>query len=241
MTDTYLKAQRVKSNPVGQSTKIANKRVVVVADEMRLIVDYERAICVDGGYLVLKLPDDAVRPQTVVAVDTSNAALRAMLDAEFAVFRRESLPLHLSVSRPGRKDAAALPAENVLFMHQLNAQEMAHRSGLLEKGDLLTSRQLCEQLRIGRQALNKAVHARRIFSLTGPSGRQLYPAFYAAAQLARSQLEKVTQALGDLPGPSKWQFFTTPKGSLGGKTPLRALESGDLGPVLVTAAGFRER
>lgn len=59
--------------------------------------------------------------------------------------------------------------------------------------------------------------------------------------MSRRVLETVTPALGDIPASSKWQFFTTPKASLGGATPLLALQRGDLQAVMATAAGFVER
>lgn len=69
-----------------------------------------------------------------------------------------------------------------------------------------------------------------------------YPAFYADFDPAgRRRLADVCQLLGDLPGGSKWQFFTAGKGSLAGSTPLEALRAGWLRQVKATAEGFAER
>ena len=88
----------------------------------------------------------------------------------------------------------------------------------------------------------KAEEARgRVFHLlVGQASR--YPAFFAELDLGgRRRLAAVCQLLGDLPGGSKWQFFTGGKGSLAGSTPLAALRDGRLRQVKATAEGFAER
>ena len=83
--------------------------------------------------------------------------------------------------------------------------------------------------------------AGRLFALDAFKGRLLYPAFFADGDISRRDLEAITRSLGDIPASSKWQFFTTPKASLDGRTPLEALQRGDRQAVMVTAAGFVER
>jgi hypothetical protein len=51
----------------------------------------------------------------------------------------------------------------------------------------------------------------------------------------------VVRLLRDLDNFTKWQFFISGKGSLGGLTPLQALRQGKLRQVKVTAEGFVER
>jgi hypothetical protein len=48
----------------------------------------------------------------------------------------------------------------------------------------------------------------------------------------------MAKRLGKLPGWSKWQFFTTRKGSLGGATPLDALKRGQFDDVEAAAEAF---
>ncbi|NHZ78670.1 hypothetical protein F2P44_05150 [Massilia sp. CCM 8695] len=91
------------------------------------------------------------------------------------------------------------------------------------------------------QALGKAVQSKRMFTLDGPSGRKVYPAFFADPRCNREHIERVCQALGDWPGPSKWEFFTSPRESLNGLTPIEALVRGELDQVLRAAAAFQER
>lgn len=72
-------------------------------------------------------------------------------------------------------------------------------------------------------------------------GQKLYPNFFADLIYERRQLAAVTKLLNDLDGFTKWQFFVTGKGSLGGLTPLAALRQGKLHQVKATAEGFAER
>lgn len=86
----------------------------------------------------------------------------------------------------------------------------------------------------------KAVSAGTLF-IVKQDGRQLYPSFFADGTLKRRQLIAVTRMLKDLDGFTKWQFFVSGKGSLGGATPLTALREGRLPQVKVTAEGYAGR
>ncbi|MEB2122847.1 hypothetical protein VDS34_06035 [Xanthomonas campestris pv. campestris] len=90
-----------------------------------------------------------------------------------------------------------------------------------------------------RQAVSKALDSQRIFYLEYNSQRY-FPAFYADKKYERKHLDVITRILGDLPGGSKMQFFLTPKGSLGGATPLQALADGRFKKVKDIAAAFAE-
>lgn len=133
------------------------------------------------------------------------------------------------------------PEDNAQLLSELDSNAMARRRQLHEEGQLLSSADLCERLHITRQALSKAVRDKRMFWIDGPAGAQWYPSFFSTEQIHRRDIGRVSVALGDLPGPAKWQFFTTPKHSLNGKTPLAALENGMAEQVLRTAAETRER
>ena len=151
--------------------------------------------------------------------------------------------------------------ENRAFMDKLTQQSLADRARQVENGFLLTSANLCERRQISRQALSKAVKDGRVFWLDGPSGVQLYPEFFARPKSERLAFEKVSRALGNMPGASKRQFFTTPKRSLGGISPVEALDQlfstpkrsrgkiypvevsdqGDMESVIAAAVAFGER
>ncbi|MDN7426861.1 hypothetical protein [Burkholderia sp. AU45388] len=119
-------------------------------------------------------------------------------------------------------------------------QVQAERRMLVADGKLLPAGQTWAGLGMTRQALSKAVASGRIFAVD-VGAAQYYPAFYLAGDIDRKTLGRVTQCLGDLPGWSKWQFFTTPKASLGNVTPLVALSRGKVDEVERAATAFAER
>ena len=113
------------------------------------------------------------------------------------------------------------------------------RQTLVSERKLLLATEVWRGLGITRQALSKALAAGRIFTVN-VGARQYYPAFYVHGDFDRRALERITRLLGSLPGWSKWQFFTTPKASLGKLTPLQALSRGRLDPVERAAKAFAE-
>jgi len=145
-------------------------------------------------------------------------------------------------AKPALKRAKSVTAEdNTWLLDEMEQSAMERRQALHDKGQLLTSAQICERLGISRQALSKAVRDRRMFWIGGPRGAQWYPSFFSDDTANRRDLEQVSVVLGDLPGAVKWQFFTTPKHSLKGQTPVGALGRGASDIVLRTAAEAAER
>lgn len=134
-----------------------------------------------------------------------------------------------------------LAIEGRKWLRNMDAQGKAARKQEFESGHLLSAAQFQQGLQISRQAISKAIKDNRMFYIDGPSGENLYPAFFTDAKQNRRNLERVCKVLNDLPGASKWQFFTTAKHSLGGRTPIDALAAGDVEKVLTAAAGFVER
>lgn len=134
----------------------------------------------------------------------------------------------------GRKKRAASVAVDP------ERQVQAERRMLVADGKLLSAAQTWAGLGMTRQALSKAVASGRIFTVD-VGAAQYYPAFYLAGDIDRKTLGKMTQCLGGLPGWSKWQFFTTPKASLGNVTPLVALSRGKVDEVERAATAFAER
>lgn len=111
---------------------------------------------------------------------------------------------------------------------------------LLDDGQLVSPAAFADGLQFTRQALSKALKARRVFYVD-VQGRRHFPAFFLDPRWERRQLEDVSRALGDLPGASKLQFFLTRKASLRGVTPLEALADGQFARVRAAAQGFAER
>lgn len=143
--------------------------------------------------------------------------------------------------RSHQQEAPVENAENQKFMRNLKAQATLSRMKHVDDGTLIKSSELWKRLGVSRQAGSKAINEFRIFSIDGPGGVNLCPAFFADPEYDRATLEVVSKELGAIPGPSKWQFFTTPKVSLKGKTPLEAIKSGQINEVISAAVGFKER
>lgn len=141
--------------------------------------------------------------------------------------------------KPVQKSVKDLsPRNEILELAKKQAQEF--KAKLIEKKLVASSGEICDALGFTRQSLNKAVQENRMFYLQ-QGHRHYYPVFYADNRLSRPVLEDITRALGDIDGAQKWQFFTRPKGSLSGKTPLEALQAGMVDKVLIAASGFVER
>ena len=126
------------------------------------------------------------------------------------------------------------------FMAGLEQQERRQRDRDLATGRLLPGAALREKLQVTPQALSAALKARRLFALSGPSGEYAYPAFFADPRHDRQTLEKVSKALGSLPGAAKWDFFTVPRMSLNGQSPLDALEKGKVDAVMAAALAYAD-
>jgi len=126
------------------------------------------------------------------------------------------------------------------FLEHLSDIEQEDRAELEESGQLLDSQRLAAMMGVTRQAINKAEAELRMFSLDGIAGKKLYPAFFADTKIDRRAIQKVSKALEQLAGSSKWQFFTNPRVSLGKKTPVEALRKGKVEQVLAAAIAFRE-
>lgn len=141
---------------------------------------------------------------------------------------------------PGARPRGGKPPSDS-FMAEMARAEMHAREAQILEGLLLPSSAICERMKITRAALSKAAAAGRMFSVQGPSGMQLYPAFYADSMSNRRMQYRVSQALGQLSGAIKWHFFTTPKHSLAGRTPLVAIKEGDIEAVMRAAEGYKER
>lgn len=201
----------------------------------------------DDRYFLVKIDDLHVAPPLRAHIVALGASLPEIPVAEVRrlLIKYADGPPSSSDVPPNRPVSPplyeAIPPENQAFMDELHAQSMVARERHLREGRLMTADQFRQALGITRQAVSKAVDQLRMFSLDGPAGKQVYPGFFTDAQYDRRTLERVCQALGDLPGPSKWQFFTTGKASLHGRTPLEAIANGHIANVIAAATGFKER
>lgn len=118
--------------------------------------------------------------------------------------------------------------------------KLDQRDEIWKPGALIDAAELARRRGISPEQVGELIAQHRIFSLER-DGKTLYPAFLADPTADLRRLEAVCRRLGTLQGGSKWQFFVTPKGSLGGRTPLEALRNGHVAAVNVAADGFSER
>ena len=132
-----------------------------------------------------------------------------------------------------KRENAAVMAE----LRQGSALALQHR---IDNKLLLSPKDFQTALGISRQAINEAVKTKRMFALLGPGGEYYYPAFFADKDLHRRDIEKVSKALGNIPAPSKYFFFTNKSTSLGALSPLDALLKGRVDEVMEAAAAFAD-
>lgn len=125
------------------------------------------------------------------------------------------------------------------YLSQAGRQALGARRRLIENKDIVPYSVLQEELGRERLAFEKATRDCRILMLC-VDGQYYFPAFYLDGSIDHVHLGSVVKSLGELDPWTKWQFFTTPKLTLNGETPLEALRKGKLESVLNAAGSFLE-
>ncbi|MBC8642745.1 hypothetical protein IAG25_38765 [Caballeronia sp. EK] len=110
---------------------------------------------------------------------------------------------------------------------------------LVAKAKLIHESHFRAATNVSEKTLRKEVSAGRIFSVD-IEGESYFPTFFLVKQLDQKCLAKVARKLRDLPGWSRWEFFTRPNEALGNLTPLQALFYGDRKQVSRAAVKFVE-
>jgi hypothetical protein len=132
------------------------------------------------------------------------------------------LPLE-AAQQPGKRTTSAQSETAQVARDAVFSEAMAARAKLAKEGKLLESGQFQSASGVSRQAIHQQTRTGSLFSVDGPQGVSYYPAFFVDTKYDRSAVRRVARAIKDLPGGSKWVFFTTPRLSLGGLTPLEVL------------------
>ncbi|WP_133062145.1 hypothetical protein [Paraburkholderia hospita] len=91
------------------------------------------------------------------------------------------------------------------------------------EGKLLELAQFHERSGLSRRAIHQQINSGSVFTVDGPEGVSYYPAFFADSKYDRAVVHRVARALKGLAGGSKWIFFTSPRLSLDGLSPLEVL------------------
>jgi hypothetical protein len=192
------------------------------------------AVAVSGHELtaaVLELPDAVIGQAFKERLQKMSGALSQQATpsapaSENLTRKVELAPIHAFEGDDSSLDRA-----------RLHAQAQVVQRRMVTKGELLDTSAMTEALGMSRQALNKAVRDRRILSVE-VDATPYYPAFYAARDLDRKVLEKVTRKLAELPGWTKLDFFTSANSALGGLSPLDALRQGLVPPTVELAEAY---
>lgn len=108
---------------------------------------------------------------------------------------------------------------------------------LLATGQVIEASEICKQLGISAEVLDRAIVSGRLFQLEY-AGKRYVPAFFSDRRFERNDLAAVSRSLARIPAGARWRFFTGPKASLSGRTPLQALLDGDVAQVRVAALAF---
>lgn len=110
---------------------------------------------------------------------------------------------------------------------------------MLQRRELVPSSEFAERMNWSKQGLSKALTSGRVF-YADVNGERCYPAFFFDDRYGRRQVQAVSKALGTLPGATKLLYMQTPKGSLGGLTPLEALAKGKVDQARAAAQAFAQ-
>ena len=123
------------------------------------------------------------------------------------------------------------------YLDVARRQAQLSRAELVKSGHLVNADVFCNLLGINLLELQAGHSEKRYFGIE--VGEEFYyPSFYADSTLKRSEIEAISELLLDLDGGVKWQFFSTPKLTLNGVTPLTALAQGRFQDVAFAAGGF---
>ena len=170
------------------------------------------------------------------------AALKAQRQSPqrlpYSVPRTRSYPVEPETTT---QEAPGLDTSLSTATEQLLSNAYERRMQLARQGELLTSDEIQQRLGVTRQAISKRLRAGTLFYVDGPQGVRYYPAFFAQADVDQNAVRLVAKTLGDLPGASKWAFFTSPRVSLGGLSPVEILRGKRPGLQPGYAKGEQER
>ena len=122
---------------------------------------------------------------------------------------------------------------------------------LVATGQLLNAADFPKRTGWPAETLDAGLLPHGLFALS-IDGFRLYPAFYADPRYCIYALESTSRNLANVSDGAKWLFFTQAKGSLAlpsgsgretgtPRTPLQAIEAGDVGAAVCAAVGFSQR
>lgn len=124
---------------------------------------------------------------------------------------------------------------------KLQTEAIEYRKTLVDSGQLVSCERFCKLAGVDAKYIETAIIAQTLFKFE-INGEFFYPRFYTEHETqVRLNIEKISGALGNLDAAQKWQFFTRPKHSLGGITPIQAIVGGQFDRAAIAAQGFISR
>ena len=139
------------------------------------------------------------------------------------------------LARVASKDAVAVATEVL-------ADDVANARWRDQIGPCLTQTAAAALLGITPQAVAKRAGAFELLRLVNGDGRPAYPLFQFSGRRVVDGLGAVLRTLGQIDDDlTMAAWLTTPKRSLGGRTPVDALEEGDAAGVLGAAEDYLAR
>lgn len=138
-------------------------------------------------------------------------------------------------------DAALVKARNQEALEGARQRGKTIKQDLVARGELVSAAALGEALGISRQAVHKAAKAGRLIALEAGGREHYFPVFQADPAVRDNGLEDALAILSNEGEWSKWLFFTSPSGALGGMTPVQGLRKGRRQAVLDAARAYIER
>ncbi|MDZ5455808.1 hypothetical protein [Azohydromonas lata] len=231
LAEAAEKLQQARREIVQHKTAAAPVEPGVVMDVLALMES--------ASSLLKALPLDGVMPDLRSrsgARSTYYRQRKQMLDR----FRQVVADVEQAQSRlePARVEEQSAE-QTTAFIEKIRCEAEESLRRMIGSGELVRGDVLAERLGISMQAVSKALAARRMFCIEH-KGVRYFPAWLADSRHDRRQIEKVSKALGDMPGSAKLAFFTVPRGSLADQTPLEALAAGKLALVLNAAQAFAQ-
>jgi hypothetical protein len=171
----------------------------------------------------------------------------ADLDPELAEFFTASTAAYqerlLTLLRSGRLDAGALPAPEEFVEHGIHARQPTSPLPDLV-GPVYTSGGVQSVLGISRQQLADRRQRGTIVAARTGDGRWVYPVYQFRDGELRADVREVLDTLRATGAPDPWTlavWFPTDKVELGGVSPLKLLDTGQLDSVLTHAASTASR
>lgn len=138
--------------------------------------------------------------------------------------------LHRALEHPTSAPMATVESIRAGAEHMRQGRLNAMKTLLarVERKELVSRDEFRTLLAVSDEWIEKALADNRLFACDGPDDVPFFPAFFADTTLPRTALERVSQALKNLPGPVKYHFLTSKSTFLLTRTPLEAIRCSDL-------------